>query len=308
MKLREFGQTGLYLSPITFGSMRLDSQKISFDDAVNLVSYLCDNGVTSFHSSHEYPTDEFFCQVIRELQRIKPDVKLQHVAKIGVPHFDEKSFEGDKLIDLIDRRLQDLNADKIDVVQWLVRQQPNNDVHRLAILQQCQSELQQVWDKLQQAGKVGVLASFPYSFSFAEAVLNSDRVSGLVTYLNPLELEMVSLLDEMSARGQGYIAIRPFSGGLFTVKNLLAQNQEASKAQQLKQLLQQLQIPVSEANDFAVQFPLLHPAVTSVMLSVTSIEHAQIAIAAAHKAVINRDLFEQIVNQLRSNEPLAHKH
>ena len=298
MQPREFGQTGLFLSPITFGSMRLDAQRISFAEAVDLVSYLYDNGVTTFHSSHEYPTDEFFCRVVKELRKVKPNVELQHIAKIGVPHFDEDRFEGKRLIELIDRRLQDLNAEKIDVVQWLVRQQPNDDVHRLPILEQCQTELQQAWNQLQQAGKVGVLASFPYSVSFAQAVLNCDRVSGLVTYLNPLELDMTPLLDGMSAAGQGYIAIRPFCGGLFTAK-ILSQNKEVAT---LQQLLQQLRIPLSEANNFAVQFPLLHPAVTSTMLSVTSIEHAQIAIAAANQAVVNRDLFEQIVNYLKTNQ------
>jgi aryl-alcohol dehydrogenase-like predicted oxidoreductase len=296
MKPREFGNSGIYLSPITFGSMRLDSQRLDFEEAVDLISHLYDNGVTTFHTSHEYDTDAFFCEVLAHFQANKPDAQVQHIAKLGVPHFDEEDFKGSRLRELVEQRLRDLKTDRLDIVQWLVRHQPNDDAHRLPILDRCQEDLNHTWKALQQEGKVGVLTSFPYSVAFAEAVLQTNACRGLVTYLNPLELEMANLLDEMAARGQGYVAIRPFCGGAFTEASLSNSEDGDLREKQLLELLQQLEIPLAEANRFAVQFPLLHPAVTSAMLSVTSVEHADVAITAANEAKVNQDLWQQVIN------------
>ena len=210
---REFGRSGIKLSPITFGSMRLDPQRIELDRAVKLITYLHDRGVDTFHSSHEYDTDAFFCRTMQQFRARNPGAEIKHIAKIGVPHFGESAFSGAKLTTLIEKRLRDLDTERIDLVQWLVRHQPNEDRDRLRILAACQQELQTTWSKLQQEGKVGVLASFPYSVTFAKEVLQSPPCQGLVTYLNFLELEMAPLLESMAANGQGYVAIRPLGGG-----------------------------------------------------------------------------------------------
>jgi len=92
MKNREFGQSGIKLSPITFGSMRLDPQRIDLEGAVELVAYLYEHGVNTFHSSHEYETDAFFCQVMQQFRSRHPGAEIAHIAKIGVPHFGETEF------------------------------------------------------------------------------------------------------------------------------------------------------------------------------------------------------------------------
>ena len=294
MQPRKFGDTDIALSPVCFGSMRLDCDRISFEDAVQLLLYLYDEGVTTFHSSHEYPTDKFFCQALAKLQQARPDAKLQHITKLGVPHFDETEFSGKRLVALVEKRLQELNTERLDLVQWLVRHQPNDNAHRLPILQAAQAELNATWKDLQKQGKVGALASFPYSVAFAEQVLTTASCKGLVTYLNPLELEMAHFLDGMLEQGQGYVAIRPFCGGILTTDNLRSSAFEPAKAQRLNQLLTELELSPEQANQFAVQFPLLHPAVASTMLSVTSVEHAKIAVAAAKTASVNPELFNKV--------------
>ncbi|MEL6495744.1 MAG: aldo/keto reductase [Cyanobacteria bacterium J06623_7] len=272
---REFGGSGIKLSPMTFGSMRLDPSKIELDEAVRLIDYLYAHGVDTFHSSHEYATDDFFCRVMSRFRQQHTGAEIKHIAKIGVPHFGESEFSSDKLITLVENRLQALETTKIDVVQWLVRHQPNEDRYRLPILAACQSELEATWSKLQQQGKVGALASFPYSVDFATAVLKMPYCRGLVTYLNLLELEMVPLLNQMLDAGQGYIAIRPLGGGAIT--NNAAPELAETK---IKAIATTLNLNPSEITKLAIQFPLLHPAVTSVMVSVSNIDHAREIIAA----------------------------
>ena len=311
MKNREFGNSGIYISPITFGSMRLNPQRIGFDSAVKLITHLYEGGVNTFHSSHEYETDSFFCQVMEEFRRVNPQAEIVHIAKIGVPHFDEVQFNGTKLSTLIEARLKALGTERIDIVQWLVRHQPNEDKYRLAILTECQQELNSTWESLQKEGKVGVLTSFPYSVPFAKEVLTTPSCRGLVTYLNPFELDMVFLLDGMAKAGQGYVAIRPLYAGLITTEQLNQHHDpsDVPSASELKiyrqkqkfcSLLKALDLSEQDATRFAIQFPLLHPAVSSVMLSVTSREHADEVMKAVDSAVINQDAFNQAVSSITS--------
>jgi predicted aldo/keto reductase-like oxidoreductase len=82
---REFGNTGIKLSPLTFGSMRLDPARIELKTAISLISYLYANGVNTFHSSHEYDTDPFFCQVMQQFRQLHPSAEILHIAKIPAP-------------------------------------------------------------------------------------------------------------------------------------------------------------------------------------------------------------------------------
>ncbi len=301
MNSREFGQSGIKLSPVTFGSMRLDPQKIDLETAVELVTYLYESGINTFHSSHEYDTDAFFCQVMQQFRTRHPGAEIVHIAKIGVPHFDEAEFNSAKLIALIENRLEKLGTERIDLVQWLVRHQPNDDQHRLPILAACQPELQATWSKLQEQGKVGVLTSFPYSIPFAEAVLQFPTCRGLVTYLNLLEREMTPFLEQMEHGGQGYVAIRPLGGGLITTENLASPGgNNTDDIEKLKAMMTALDIPMTEVTKFAVQFPLLHPVVASVMVSVSSIEHATAIITAVDGLKSDRHTFNQILKVANS--------
>lgn len=296
---REFGRSGIKLSPVTFGSMRLSPQKIDLDGAVELISYLYDHGVNTFHSSHEYDTDPFFCRVLKQFRSQNPNAEIKHIAKIGVPHFGEEEFNSDRLVTLIEDRLRDLATERIDVVQWLVRHQPNEDRYRLSILNACQTELEVTWAQLQQEGKVGALASFPYSTTFADAVLKLPTCQGLVTYLNLLELEMTPWLEQIAAQGQGYVAIRPLGGGSITsdaVQDTAAQPQE----QKLQAIANSLNIPSKDITKLAIQFPLLHPVVTSIMVSVSSIKHASEIIAAVDGLKSDRQAFNNILSTVIS--------
>lgn len=293
---REFGRSRIKLSPITFGSMRLDPKQIERKKASKLISYLYEHGINTFHSSHEYATDPFFCQVIEQFRTQNPSARLQHIVKIGVPHFDEAEFSSHRLVTLVENRLRDLGTERIDLVQWLVRHQPNSDRHRLKILAACQEELEITWSKLQQEGKVGVLTAFPYSVPFAEAVLQLPNCKGLVTYLNLLELEMTPLLEQMARQEQGYVAIRPLGGGLITSKILQAESTE--ETQKLKAIISALDIPVKDLTKFAIQFPLLHPVVASVIVSVSSIEQVKEIVTAIDSLESDRQTFNRILKSI----------
>jgi aryl-alcohol dehydrogenase-like predicted oxidoreductase len=274
MDTREFGRTGLFTSVLTFGPMRLDPQRIEAGEALRLIEHLHAGGVTTFHSSSEYETHGFFCEVMRRFRERHPGTEQVHVCKLAAPHFGEDRFQPERFRALVEQALRDLGADHLHLVQWLLRSKPIADEPRLRLLAESAAALGRVWEDLRAEGKVGVLASFPYSVPFAGAVLETPPCAGLVTYLNLAELDEAPRLDAMERAGQGFVAIRPLHAGALALD--------------------------AERTAFALRFPLLHPAVSSVVVGVSSIPHADAALAALQHVAPDRSRFDEIVAARRS--------
>jgi aryl-alcohol dehydrogenase-like predicted oxidoreductase len=124
---RIFGQTGILLSNITLGTMRFSAERIgSQDQAVSLLEYLYDQGINTYHTSHEYETHTFFCDAFKQFKK-KAARDTTHIVKLASPHFEENDFTFATLEKNIDLQLQELNIEQIDIVQWLFRQKNNVD-------------------------------------------------------------------------------------------------------------------------------------------------------------------------------------
>jgi aryl-alcohol dehydrogenase-like predicted oxidoreductase len=292
VQTRTFGSTGITLSTLTFGTMRLDPESITGGSAEELLLFLIDNGVSAFHSSREYASHDFFCTLLRRVRSLRPHAQFQHIAKVGVPHFDQKKFSGAALRTIIESQLGQLGTERIDIVQWLVRQTPNEDALRLAVLRDSIEEVASTFNELRREGKVGALASFPYTRPFADQVLNYELCSGLVTYLNPAELEYVGNLDVASVGHKGFVAIRPLLAGRLCDD---ADTDFAQVRQKIKDLA-----GGSELARFSLEFPLWHPAVSSIVLSLSSIEHAKEAIAVASETRAEPERFFRAIDYLRA--------
>lgn len=259
MQRREFGQTGILLSSFCFGSMRLEPGRVPQSDAIQLLEYLIGEGVTTFHSSHEYSSHAFFCEILR---KVRPHRHFEHIVKIGVPHFSDTRFDAGKFRSLIDQELSALGTERLDIVQWLVRHTPNQDEPRLGILRNSESEMRECFDSLTREGKIGVVTTYPYTWTFAQEVLRMNFCRGMVTYLNLVEIESAHYLDALEAEGKGFVAIRPMAAGKL-----------AASAEQ------------------SLEFPLLHPNVSSFILSVSSVAHAEVACRIAAGTKVDKKKF-----------------
>lgn len=235
--------------------MRLTAPKFDAESALALLLHLSDHGVTSFHVSHEYDSYDFVCDALAALKRARPAAPIELIAKLASPHFDEAGFSAECFRGRVEALLQRLPVERVDVAQWMVRQTPNEDAARLAILERDRLAVAEAAERLKSEGKIGAFAVFPYSEPFRRAALADRFIDGLVDYLNPNELEAAPWLDELQARGQGFVAMRPLFAG-----NLSRD-------------------PASV--DAALRFPLLHPATAAMVVSLSDIRQADQAIAAA---------------------------
>jgi len=266
---RAFGRSGVELSALAFGTMRLTPPKFDAASALALLLHLSDRGVTSFHVSHEYDSHPFVCQALAALRRARPVAPIELIAKIASPHFDEAGFSAERLRERIEALLLRLPAERVDVVQWMVRHTPNEDAPRLAILERDRVAVAEAAERLKADGKIGAFAVFPYSEPFRRAVLSETFVDGLVDYLNPRELEAVPWLDRLHAHGQGFVAMRPLFAGEVC--------RDAASV------------------DAALRLPLLHPATAAMVVSLSDLRQANQAIAAAAEISPDADAFRRAV-------------
>ena len=270
---RAFGRSDVELSALAFGTMRMAPPKFDADGALALLGRLLDHGVTSFHVSHEYDSYPFVCDALRAARRARPGAKVEVIAKLASPHFDEPGFSAERLGAHIDALLTRLGVERVDVAQWMVRHTPNEDPPRLAILERDRLAIAEASERLKADGKIGAFAVFPYSEPFRRAALGEPFIDGLVDYLNPSEIEAASWLDALQERGQGFVAMRPLFAG---------------------------KVALDPANiDSALRFPLLHPATAAMVVSVSNDAQANQAMAAA-QVTADSNAFRQALGKWRA--------
>lgn len=161
MQPRRYGQTDLYVSPICFGPMRFAS-KTPGDDLQSKAGeralvHALKRGIDFLHSSYEYGTRWAMERVLKD----HPGrAEIKHIIKVPVPDFQDTAFSATLFRSRVEEALRELHTDRIDVVQWLVRAEPNNDPQRLPRIATSLAAALEIFGTLHAEGKVGVHGVF----------------------------------------------------------------------------------------------------------------------------------------------------
>lgn len=225
MDRRPFGNTGMELPEICFGTMRF-AEKTPGDDAQTragqrALEEALDLGIDFVHSSYEYGTRWSTGQV---LARHPHRDRVRHAIKVNVPDWGEPRFDPAAFRRQIEEALRELRTERIDIVQHLQRgdfdrllgYDDRAEPQRVADLDAVLEPLREVAQQLRDEGLIGALTTFPYTVGYAQAAIASGAFDGIVAYFNLLETEMAEVFDLMRAGGMGFIGIRPLMGGLLT--------------------------------------------------------------------------------------------
>jgi len=205
MKYRRLGGTDLDVSVICFGPMRSAAKQPGEDDTSRLgelaLRRALDAGVTFVHSSYEYGTRWMMNRVLKD-HPARHD--LHHVIKVPVPDFDDGDrFDPAKFRLRIEEALTDLCADRIDVLQYMWRSDPNTDERRLPLLARILDDVTATFEGMRDEGKVGYLITFPYTVACGRAAVETGAFAGLIAYYNLVEMEMADLFDDLKKRRTG---------------------------------------------------------------------------------------------------------
>ena len=314
MHARRYGRTDLYVSPICFGPMRF-SEKTPGDDAKSqegerALSRAIERGVDFLHSSYEYGTRWAMGRVLKEHPRRS---EIKHIIKVPVPDFKDEAFSTARFRERVEEALRELHTDRIHVVQWLLRADPNDDAHRIPRIEECLDATLEIFHQLREEGKVGYLAPFPYTPGFGKAILETGKMEGLVAYYNLLELEMYPLLDILEQQGYGFICIRPFLEGLLTDQRIdPAKTPEGDRARDpawksrydlLAKARPALDHEPTSWTDFALEFCLADPRVTSLVVGLNSEKQVDQVCDAVENIKINPELPHKVYAAIKDDLP-----
>lgn len=302
MENRRFGDTDLEVSPICFGPMRFANRDGSDDDVSRngrrALERALERGVNFIHSSYEYGTRWSMAPVLAN-HPSRHDI--HHVIKVPVPDRDDGGrFDAAKFRLRVEEALAELHTDRIAVLQHLQRARPNTDAHRLPDIDAIDEPLRETFETLRAEGKVGYLATFPYTVTFAESALATGTFSGLVAYYNAIEMEMTRFFPALERSGGGFLCIRPFLAGLLTDRRAdrdalphddRMRERSWDAAYDRLAVLRERLAPASITR-FAVRFALAHPLVASLIVGLnTEAQVDEVLDAAADPA--DRALFDR---------------
>lgn len=200
---------GVALSSITLGTMRLGNVA-DIAAATRLLQRARDLGITTFHCSSEYGSFPLFQTAWREAAL---GSSAQVIAKVGVPHFGETSFSAAAFRTKIEAYLTSLSIPRLDVVQWLLRYDLQQEDARVRILHEAADEIAEIVTRLKDEGKIAALIGFPYTVGIAEGLIAADYCDGLALYINPLEHELDPLIARAGRANKAVVAIRPYAAG-----------------------------------------------------------------------------------------------
>ena len=312
MKHREFGNTGLVVPPICFGTMRYANKDGVYDEVsregAKALQAAMERGIDFIHSSYEYRTRWLTSKVLADHPK-RHDLK--HIIKVNVPDWGDEGFSQKKFTEQIEQALKELHTERIAVVQHLQRGAFPRDIaygdeaepQRIQEADTVFELLREVFEKLRQEGKVQHLASFPYTVGYAKRCLQSDLFSGMVAFYNCLETEMSDLFDQMKNHKMGFIGIRALAGGILSRNRIdrdsLPAGDRMSSPQwdRLYSQLQEFRATLGEEPDdwtrFAIRFAISDPFITSTGLSINTTAQLDEGMQAVDEPPVSPEVIEK---------------
>ncbi len=294
MKYRTIGGTDIVASVICLGPMRAAARSPGDDEKSRLgeaaLRRVLDGGVNFIHSSYEYGTRWMLERVLKDHPRRG---ELHHVIKVPVPDFqDGDRFDPAEFRLRVEEALRDLHAERIAILQYMWRSDPNTDERRLPLLAQVLPEVVQTFETMRDEGKVGHLFTFPYTVPCGRAAIETGRFDGLIAYYNPCEMEMADLFDDLQRRGMGFLCIRPLYQGILTDRfvspedapdgHRLSDPRHAAEFSKRAKVVEAFRDQIGDSLvSFAIRFALAHPVVASVIVGINTPQQADGLLEAA---------------------------
>jgi aryl-alcohol dehydrogenase-like predicted oxidoreductase len=276
MKYRRLGGTDLEVSVICLGPMRAAAREPGNDEksvaGEMALRRALDLGVNFLHSSFEYGTRWMMGRVLKDHPK---RTDIHHVIKLPVPDFkDGDRFDEAKFRMRVEEALGELYAERIAVLQWMWRSDPNNDARRVPLLGSIMDDVMATFEKMRDEGKVGYLMTFPYTVPCGRAAIETGKFSGLIAYYNLAEMEMADLFPDMKRRNMGFIAIRPLYEGILTDERAnprpgdrFADPRYAPALAKRQKIAETFRAEIGESmTAFAIRFALGHPIVGSLVV------------------------------------------
>jgi aryl-alcohol dehydrogenase-like predicted oxidoreductase len=203
------------------------------------------------------------------------------------------------------------HAERISVLQYMWRSEPNNDDRRISMLPNIIDDVVGTFERMRDEGKVGCLMTFPYTVPVGKVALATKRFTGLLGYYNPLTMELTEFFPEMDKQGLGFIAIRPYYEGLLTDKRPTLASlppDDRLHVYDTTELFRMRDAVAATFRDeidgsmtrFALKFPLYSHLTASVVVGLNTEQQVHDAVEMVGQVVPRPDLIERAFSLWKS--------
>lgn len=311
MEKRRLAGTDLDVSTLCFGPMRSatkgGSADAKSDEGKRALHAALDGGINFVHSSYEYGVRWMMNDALKD-HPLRNDI--HHIIKLPVPDWKDGSvFDEAKFRMRVEEALRDLVTDRIAVLQWMWRTDPNDDAHRVALLPQIIDDVTAAFEKMRDEGKVGHMMCFPYTDISGQTAIDTKAFNGLIGFYSPIEMEMQRLFAQLEAQDGGFLTIRPLYQGILTDRwesyhdlpddhhlKKPANKAEFEKRRLVAETFAE-EIAGSEGKGsmtrFALRFPLYSKVNASVITGLNTVAQVENAIEAFDHVDVRPDLVEK---------------
>lgn len=201
MELRDFGRTGLRVSPLGFGAMHINDERTSEAEAGRLLNEVLDLGVNLIDTARGYGLSEE--RIGRHIAHRRGDfvlsTKVGYLVE-GVPDWTHACIVGG-----IERALRMMQTDWLDIVH----------LHSCPLQVLEQDEVIRALDDCRRAGKLRVAAYSGDNAELARAI-EDQRFGAIQTSISVCDqINLDANLPRAAGRGLGVIAKRPIAGAIW---------------------------------------------------------------------------------------------
>ena len=202
MQYRTLGRTGLRVSEVGFGAYGIKKPDV--------IRYAVDRGINYIDTSHCYRGGKSEEVVGEGLKGIREKVVL--TTKWCPYHIDKPAMK-QVFIDMLDRSLQRLKTDYVDV---LMNHQVGKESDGLGVDRLKNPEMYEAWETVKQAGKARFLGASGHNSDLMEVMnwaVESGKLDVILCRYNFLDYpEQQKLIDKCEANRIGFVAMKTLAG------------------------------------------------------------------------------------------------
>lgn len=267
MELRDFGNTGLRVTPVSLGAGQVGYSGMDEAAAEQLLNGVLDAGVRLIDTARSYgPSEE---RIGRYLAHRRSEFILSSKCGYGVSGVAD--WSGAAVARGIDEALRRLASDCIDIMH----------LHSCALQILEQDDVIRALEDARAAGKIRC-AAYSGENEALQFAVRCGRFDSIQTSVNLVDQRSLrDALPQAAARGLGVIAKRPLANAFWR----FAQRPVGEYAEEYWQRAAALQLTSGALawDEFAARFAAFAPGVSTIIVGTTSLAHfraVQRAVAA----------------------------
>ena len=285
MENRQFGYTGISVSPVGFGAGHIGDYNFNEKEVDNLLNSAVDLGVSLFDTARGYGASEE--RIGKFLSHRRNEIVISTKVGYSIPGYEDWTY--DCIIAGVNEALKLLRTDFIDIVH----------LHSCPVHVLKNNSVIDALEKIKETGKIKV-AAYSGENENLEYAIGTGRFGSMQTSINIADQRNLDLLlPKAKDRGMGVIAKRPAAN----VPWMFKEQPVGQYAEQYWLRLKKMNLLFdSNIHETALRFVAFTWGVDSIIIGTRNIKHLKENIKMVEKGPLPEEIYVGIRNAFRRND------